>query len=189
VSDFSKKNRLHKLLDDAGIKLGGGADIDRVYARKMVEGLIAGRTPEQLSAGDSFNPTSAGLAKFATGYLSRRWLSVWWRFHRSTLLLDFFKNPPVSRKSGKTRHGNPIARYLLCEAANAARRTRTLFRAKYESMVIRRGYKKTIIAVAHKLIRTIYIVLGRRARSSWGDVRYSLTRRQTKRADMLCPLP
>jgi transposase len=23
------------------------------------------------------------------------------------------------RKSGKTRHGNPIVRYLLCEAANA----------------------------------------------------------------------
>ena len=29
-------------------------------------------------------------------------------------------------------------------------------------MLARRGYKKTIIAVAHKLIRTIYIVLERR---------------------------
>jgi len=37
------------------------------------------------------------------------------------------------RKSGKTRHGNPVVRYLLCEAANAARRTKTVFRAKYES--------------------------------------------------------
>ena len=46
-----EKNRLHKLLDDAGIKLGGVVvDIDGVYARKMVEGLIEGRTPEQLSA-------------------------------------------------------------------------------------------------------------------------------------------
>jgi len=66
------------------------------------------------------------------------------------------------RKTGKVRHGNPIVRYLLCEAANAARKTKTLFRAKYESLVIRRGYKKTIIAIAHKLIRTIYIVLARR---------------------------
>ena len=57
------------------------------------------------------------------------------------------------RKSDKVRHGNPIVRYLLCEAANAARRTKTLFRAKYERLVIRRGYKKTIIAVAPKLIR------------------------------------
>jgi transposase len=66
------------------------------------------------------------------------------------------------RKSGKTRHGNPIVRYLLCEAANAARRTKTVFRAKYDSLVIRRGHKKTIIALAHKLIRTIYFVLARR---------------------------
>src|ERR1700740_1696928 len=66
------------------------------------------------------------------------------------------------RKSGKTRNGNPIVRYLLCEAANAARRTKTVFRAKYDSLVIRRGHKKTIIALAHKLIRTIYFVLARR---------------------------
>ena len=66
------------------------------------------------------------------------------------------------RKSGKTRHGNPIVRHLLCEAANAARRTKTVFRAKYDSLVIRRGHKKTIIALAHKLIRTIYFVLAGR---------------------------
>jgi transposase len=35
-------------------------------------------------------------------------------------------------------------------------------RAKYDSLVIRRGHKKTIIALAHKLIRTIYFVLARR---------------------------
>ena len=63
------------------------------------------------------------------------------------------------RKSGKTRHGNPIVRYLLCEATKAARRTKTVFRAKYESLVIRRGHKKTIIALAHKLVRTIFCVL------------------------------
>src|ERR1700731_2736871 len=46
-----EKNRLHKLLDDAGIRLGGiVADINGVCARKMVEGLIAGGTPEQLCA-------------------------------------------------------------------------------------------------------------------------------------------
>jgi len=66
------------------------------------------------------------------------------------------------RISGKTRHGNPIVRYLLCECANAARRTQTTFGAKYKSLVIRRGHKKTIIALAHKLIRTIYFVLTRR---------------------------
>jgi transposase len=37
-----------------------------------------------------------------------------------------------------------------------------MFGAKYKSLVIRRGHKKTIIALAHKLIRTIYFVLTRR---------------------------
>ena len=46
-----EKNRLHKLLDDAGIKLGGVvADIDGVCASKMVEGLIAGGKPGELAA-------------------------------------------------------------------------------------------------------------------------------------------
>jgi transposase len=45
-----EKNRLHKLLDDAGIKLGSVvSDIDGVCARQMVEGLIAGRTAAELS--------------------------------------------------------------------------------------------------------------------------------------------
>ena len=66
------------------------------------------------------------------------------------------------RKSGKTRHGNPIVRYLLCEVANAARRTKSVFRAKYDSLVLRRGHKKAILALAHKLLRTIFFVLTRR---------------------------
>jgi transposase len=66
------------------------------------------------------------------------------------------------RKSGKTRKGNTIIRYLLCEAANAARRTKSVFRANYENLVIRRGHKKAIVALAHKLIRTIFFVLTRR---------------------------
>ena len=46
----SEKNRLHKLLDDAGIKLGAVvADIDGVSARAMIEGLIAGKPIEQLA--------------------------------------------------------------------------------------------------------------------------------------------
>ena len=53
-------------------------------------------------------------------------------------------------------------RYLICEIANAARRTKTVFQAKYHSLVVRLGHKKTIIALAHKLIRTIYFVLARR---------------------------
>ena len=66
------------------------------------------------------------------------------------------------RKSGKTRKGHHAVRYLLCEAANAARRTHSAFRTQYQSLVPRKGHKKAIIAVAHQMIRTIYVLFTRR---------------------------
>jgi len=66
------------------------------------------------------------------------------------------------RKSGKTRKGNAVIRSILCECANAARRTQSVFGAKYRGLVVRRGHKKAIVALAHKLIRTIFFVLTRR---------------------------
>jgi transposase len=45
-----EKNRLHKLLDDAGIKLVAVvSDIDGLSARKTIEGLLAGQPPEHLA--------------------------------------------------------------------------------------------------------------------------------------------
>jgi transposase len=71
-------------------------------------------------------------------------------------------NPKAKRKSGKTRKGNAVIRSILCECANAARRTQSVFGAKYRGLVVRRGHKKAIVALAHKLIRTIFFVLTRR---------------------------
>jgi transposase len=46
----AEKNRLHKVLDDAGIALGAVvSDIDGVSARRMIQGLIAGEDPAQLA--------------------------------------------------------------------------------------------------------------------------------------------
>ena len=45
-----EKNRLHKLLNDVGIKLGGVvSDINGGWARRIIEGLIAGRSPAELA--------------------------------------------------------------------------------------------------------------------------------------------
>lgn len=47
----AEKNRLHKVLDDAGITLGAiVADSDGVSARRMIAGLIDGQTPAELAA-------------------------------------------------------------------------------------------------------------------------------------------
>lgn len=66
------------------------------------------------------------------------------------------------RKSGRIRRGNPWVRRLLCEFAQAAARTRCGLKAKFESLMIRKGYKKAIVALAHKLLRIIYAMLRNR---------------------------
>jgi len=54
------------------------------------------------------------------------------------------------RKSGRTRKGNAIIRFILCECANAARMTRSTLAAKYKSLMARKSHKKAIVALAHK---------------------------------------
>jgi transposase len=66
------------------------------------------------------------------------------------------------RKTGKTRMGNAIIRYILCECANAARMTKSSLASKYRNLKVRKSHKKCIVAIAHKLIRIIYFMLSRR---------------------------
>jgi hypothetical protein len=65
------------------------------------------------------------------------------------------------RKSGRIRQGNPYVRRLLCEFAHAARRTASVFKSKFQALCIRRGYKRAIIAIGHKILRTIFYMLAR----------------------------
>lgn len=66
------------------------------------------------------------------------------------------------RKSGHVRKGNLYVRRLLCEFAHAASRTTSVFKSKFRSLVVRRGYKRAIIAIGHKILRTIFFMLKRR---------------------------
>lgn len=66
------------------------------------------------------------------------------------------------RKSGRVRKGNLYVRRLLCEFAHAASRTTSVFKSKFQALVIRRGHKRAIVAVGHKLLRTIFFMLKRR---------------------------
>jgi transposase len=66
------------------------------------------------------------------------------------------------RKAGHVRKGNRYVRRLLCEFAHAASRTTSVFKSKFQSLVVRRGYKRAIIAIAHKILRTMFFMLKRR---------------------------
>ena len=64
------------------------------------------------------------------------------------------------RKSGKTRKGNQWLRRYLIEAAWAATRKKgSYLSALYHRLVVRRGKKKAMVAVAHRLLVIIYHML------------------------------
>jgi len=63
-------------------------------------------------------------------------------------------------KSGRTTHGNKHLRGLLTEAAWAAAKTKnTYFSSKYKSLAGRRGKKKAIIALGHKILIAAYFII------------------------------
>jgi len=63
-------------------------------------------------------------------------------------------------KSGRITYGNKYLRSILVECGWAASRTKnTYLSAKYKSLVGRRGKKKTIIALAHKILIATYFIL------------------------------
>lgn len=64
-------------------------------------------------------------------------------------------------RSAKTKPANPYVRSLLIEIAHAAVKTRSYFREFYQSLLIRRGKKKAIVATAHKIIKLVYLLLTR----------------------------
>ena len=66
------------------------------------------------------------------------------------------------RKSGRVRKGNLYVRRLLCEFAHAASRTKSVFQSKFKSLIVRRGHKRAIVALAHKILRTIFFMIQRR---------------------------
>ena len=194
----SQINRLHKMLDDGGIKLGAVvADLDGVSARAMVRGLIQGHSPDTLLAhargalkrktdqladidayllramqpyawAHSLLQTIPGIDQIASALILIEIGDDMTRFASPQRLACWAALSPGNnesagkRKSGRTRHGNNTIRYILCECANAARMTRSTLAAKYRSLMVRKSHKKAIVAVAHKIIRLIYILLSRR---------------------------
>ena len=64
------------------------------------------------------------------------------------------------KKSGKTTHGNKNLRAILTQSAWAATKTKdNCLSAKYHSLVGRRGKKRALIAVGHKILIMAYHIL------------------------------
>ena len=65
------------------------------------------------------------------------------------------------RKRGKTAPGNRYVRTVLCAIAWAAVRTTSQFKSHFQGLVIRRGTKRAIIAIAHKVLKTVFVLRSR----------------------------
>jgi transposase len=64
------------------------------------------------------------------------------------------------KKPGTTTHGNKFLKTMLTEFAWSAAKTKdTYLRAKYQSLVGRRGKKKALVAVGHKILIICYHIL------------------------------
>jgi transposase len=63
------------------------------------------------------------------------------------------------RKNERQRKANSYVRRLLCEFVQAARKTPSIFQAKHKALTIRRGFKRAIMACAHKMLRVIWAML------------------------------
>ena len=64
------------------------------------------------------------------------------------------------KKSSRITHGDKFLKILLVQCAWAATRTKnTYLRSKYDSLVVRRGKKRALIAVGHKILIATYFIL------------------------------
>lgn len=224
----NEKNRLHKTLDDSGVRLGGLiSDIHGKSGRRMVNALIAGEPLKSIvskadgrlradrrklmdSVDESLSPSHILVLTDIRDHIAfleqqvekleqqilkevKPWNEAWQLLQTlpgvsetsaAALIAEIGDDMTAfggtkeiaswaglcpgnnesagKRKSGKTRKGNKMVKTLLCEVANAAIKTESQFKGKYQGLVIRRGHKRSLIAIAHKLIRVIYCLLNRR---------------------------
>ena len=224
----TEKNRLHKTLDDSGIRLGGLiSDINGKSGQRMVNALIDGESLQDIikkadgrlradrkqlmaSMDEKLSPSHLIVLKDIRNHIEflseqqqaleiqilssiKPWKEVWQllqtlpgvsEMSAAALIAEIGDDMSQfdgmkeiaswaglcpgnnesagKRKSGRTRKGNKMIKTTLCEVANAAIKTKSQFKGKYQSLVIRKGHKRSLIAIAHKLIRVIYTMLKKR---------------------------
>jgi transposase len=74
------------------------------------------------------------------------------------------------RKSSRIPKGNVYLKTALVEAANAAARaTGTYLRDKFYRLKARRGYKRAAVAIAHKILVSVYHMLSQQV--AYNDLR------------------
>jgi transposase len=106
---------------------------------------------DRLAAAKLLVEIGVDMAAFGTADRLSKWAGVCPGNHESA----------GKRKPVKAVPGNRYVRTVLCEIAWAAIRTTSQFKSRYQTLVIRRGTKKAIIAIAHQVLKTVFVLLSR----------------------------
>jgi transposase len=221
----AETNRLHKVLDDAGIRLGGlVSDINGLSARRLIRGLIDAKAAEEIVPHvcgrlkekipqllDALDEPLGERHRFLLQALEqhlcyleqeisnldqylfaamipyqKQWeilqtipgvnaLSAAMLLVEIGVEMECFGNSGQlaswagmcpgnnesagKQKRGRIRKGNHSVRRLLCEISNAASKTKSQFKGHYQGLVIRRGHKRAIVALGHKILRVVFAML------------------------------
>jgi transposase len=90
------------------------------------------------------------------------------------------------KKSTRIRHGNKYLKATLVELAWGATRTKkSFYKAKYESMVSRRGKKKALIAIGHKILCAAYLIIKNKEEFKELGYEYLLERKKKAKIEYL----
>lgn len=90
------------------------------------------------------------------------------------------------KKSSRTRQGNKHLKATLTELAWGATRTKkSYYKAKYESMVNRRGKKRALIAIGHKILCAAYHIIKNKESFKELGYEYLAERRNKNRLEYL----
>jgi transposase len=177
-------NRIHKLLEDANIKLGSVAsDILGVSAREMLQHLLSHLDHLDQQVAEFNARIEVAMVPFVDPELMEK-LDAIPGVNQTTIenviaeigvdMNQFPTAGPLAswagmcpgneesagkRKRTKTTKGNRWLRRALSEAAWAASHTKdTYLSAQYRRLAGRRGRKRALIAVGHTLLNIIYYV-------------------------------
>jgi transposase len=128
---------------------------------------------DRLAAAKLLVEIGVDMTAFATPDRLSKWAGVCPGNHESA----------GKRKRGKTAPGNRYVRAILCEIAWAASRTTSQFKSKFQGLVIRRGTKRALIALAHKVLKTVFVLLSRQVpyRDSTVDYQVLMVKRNAPR--------
>jgi len=85
------------------------------------------------------------------------------------------------RKNGKTRKGNKTLKKTLIQCAvSAVNNKKSFFSAQYQRLVVRKGGKKAVVAVAHSMLIAVYHVLSGNAYCDLGADYYTQFNKEKK---------